>query len=202
MKLLKIRPFWSLAALIFLFSSPVMANLTTHYCAHSASYIHLGNSPAQVATACGNPSRTQIQATQPMPQNKQTELWSYTADQLIPLGNPPFTHVINTSEPVSDTPLKVQITDGFVTRIIYHNVSLGNVSICRNKATIATGETAQSVQAKCGNPSQRSLITHTNHPNTASPPQIMHWYYADQYAGNLTLTFSNNRLTDIAATGT
>ena len=195
-KRLKIEQFIVITAIFSIHSLAMAAN--THYCAHSASYIQLGDTTAQVAAACGQPTQTHTQAKQAT-NNQPIEIWSYNASKLVSPDSPPITNFINTSKPTNNMPLKLEMVSGVVKRISYNNVALNDISVCQNRATITVGESMQSVLQKCGKPTGTTLLTQAP-LNTQSANQTTTWDYNDGYGAGFTLTFSNGRLTQITAT--
>lgn len=195
MKRLKIVQLWAIMAIMGLISPLAAAALNAHYCAHSASYIQLGDTTAQVAAACGQPVQVHTQAAQTA-NNQPIEIWSYTASQLVSLDNPPITQFTNTTRPIGSHPLKLEMVSGKIARITYNNIALNAISVCPRRTSITVGESEQQVLQKCGKPSHTTLLKQVS-ASTQPANNITTWHYDDGYGADFTLTFSGDRLTQI-----
>lgn len=146
-------------------------------------YINVGDSPAKVMQACGQPT------TQTSEQPKKPDViqyWTYTNQALITTKNMSAGQV--TSQVKSTGPMiVVKVAANKVTSISVNGQSATTAS-CNARQTIQINSTSSDVLLGCGNPNS---ITSESTDNASPPPAIPVWTYNyGSYRNPLVLKFS------------
>jgi hypothetical protein len=143
------------------------------FCPGNYNQINMGDSIAQVTSACGAPSsQSSADSSEEQPQE-----WTYYVK----------------SQPTDQSTLRMTVAfvKGVVTNMSVNGIGLTNTQIC-NGNTTQVGDTEKSVKQTCGAP---AFINQSNTPASKEDITKVTKYIYNSPTGNVELTFENGKLT-------